>query len=510
MPRDDVPPFGANDSGSARPIWTGSWQWGEPDMGVLRLHRRPPPAFPVDVLGTRWGEWIAHASNAAACPFDYVAAPLFAAGSVLIGNARWSQATSGWAEPPHLWVGAVGDSGDGKSPGADSLLRDVLPEIERRIIGDYPDRLREWRARQEFAKVAEAKWEKEIRDAQKRGAPAPLPPVGDDTPEPQSPRLRQNDVTIERIASLLAMAAPKGVVVVRDELSGWIAGMNSYNDAGRAFWLEAYGGRPYRVERQKHPDPIVIPRLSVSVYGTTQPDRLSQIMKGADDGLLGRFLWLWPNPVRFRLGRETPDTEWAIGALDRLRELDLQPGNPPSPIMVPLCPEACTVMEDFGREMQTQRESAGGLLRTAYGKARGHALRLALNLELLWWCAEDGMAAPPTAISARALAAAAHLVSGYFIPMAERVYGDAGASAGERNAATLGRWIRKHHPTEVHVRHMQREIRLPGLKSADDIRTAADVLVEAEWLRSPDAGTAFGQRGRVAYLVNPRLREIEA
>ncbi len=35
------------------------------------------------------------------------------------------------------------------------------------------------------------------------------------------------------------------------ELAGWIAGMNSYNDAGRAFWVEAYGGRPYRVERVK-------------------------------------------------------------------------------------------------------------------------------------------------------------------------------------------------------------------------------------------------------------------
>jgi len=61
--------------------------------------------------------------------------------------------------------------------------------------------------------------------------------------------LRQNDVTVEKVASLLATAAPKGVVVVRDELAGWIAGMNAYNDAGRAFWLEAYGGRPYRVER---------------------------------------------------------------------------------------------------------------------------------------------------------------------------------------------------------------------------------------------------------------------
>ena len=36
--------------------------------------------------------------------------------SALIGNARWAQATPGWAERPHLWLGVVGDSGSGKSP----------------------------------------------------------------------------------------------------------------------------------------------------------------------------------------------------------------------------------------------------------------------------------------------------------------------------------------------------------------------------------------------------------
>ena len=57
------------------------------------------------------------------------------------------------------------------------------------------------------------------------------------------PRLRQNDTTIERVATILAGAAPKGVLIVRDELAGWLTGMNAYNDAGRPFWIEAYGGR---------------------------------------------------------------------------------------------------------------------------------------------------------------------------------------------------------------------------------------------------------------------------
>src|SRR5206468_2138052 len=95
---------------------------------------------------------------------------------------------------------------------------------------------------------------------------APLASTVCDYPEPQPPRLRQHDVTIEKVAELLGTATPKGLLIVRDELAGWIAAMNAYNAGGRAFWIEAYGGRPYRVERKAEPHPIVIPRLTVSVY----------------------------------------------------------------------------------------------------------------------------------------------------------------------------------------------------------------------------------------------------
>ena len=84
------------------------------------------------------------AAGATACSVDYVAMPLLALASVLIGHARWVRATQGWVEPPHLCLGVVGDSGSGKSPGADCLLGEVVPEIERRMLDDFPDRLQTW------------------------------------------------------------------------------------------------------------------------------------------------------------------------------------------------------------------------------------------------------------------------------------------------------------------------------------------------------------------------------
>src|SRR5262249_11902908 len=143
---------------------------------------------------------------------------------------------------------------------------------------------------------------------QKAGEASELPQIPEPTApniEPQRPRLRQHDTTIEQVAAILATAAPKGVMVVRDEIAGWLLGMAAYNPAGREFWIEAYGGQPYRIERRKHGgEPIDIDRLVVAACGGTQPDKLARLIAGADDGLLARFQWSWPAPIEFELGDE--------------------------------------------------------------------------------------------------------------------------------------------------------------------------------------------------------------
>jgi Protein of unknown function (DUF3987) len=490
--------------------------WPEPDLGVLRLNRREPPPLPLAIFGP-FASWILETSQSAACPPDYVAAALMAVASVLIGNARWAQATPGWCEPPHLWTCVVGDSGDGKSPGSDCIFRDILPEIERRMQGDFPDRLRDWKVAAEQWKLQDEGWRDEVRTAKKNHVPPPRLAQETLPPEPQAPRLRQNDVTIERVATLLASAAPKGLLIVRDEAAGWFGDMSRYNnDGGRAFWVEGYGGRPFRVERQKNPDPINVPHLAVGVYGGMQPQRLVGLLDAPDDGLFSRLVWFWPKPIPFRLGRETPRVTWAIESLDRLRLLELAPasipGDHPKPIFVPLVPEMLPALEEFAQKMQAEQRISGGLLVSAFGKTRGLALRLSLVLEMLWWCGgDDGMGAPPAQISARAFLAAVTFVESYVMPMAARVYGDAAASTADRDAATLARWIVRAKATEVHVRYLQREVRLPGLKTAEDIHAAAKALIEADWLRPPLRDPKQGHGApRAAYRVNPVLQHLAA
>ena len=75
---------------------------------------------------------------------------------------------------------------------------------------------------------------------------------------------------MERVATLLATTAPKGLLVNRDEVIGWLESMK-LRPGAREFWVQAYGGRPYRVERQKHLEPIEIERLAVGVLEARSP-----------------------------------------------------------------------------------------------------------------------------------------------------------------------------------------------------------------------------------------------
>jgi len=175
--------------------------------------------------------------------------------------------------------------------------------------------------------------------------------------------------------------------------------------------------------------------------------------------------------------------------------------------MVPLSEAARDQLEKFGAEMQQHQEMSGGLLNSTLAKARGTALRLSLALELMNWSAKPSADPPPLQIDLKAFLAATALTSGYLMPMAERVYGDAAASPRTRNTATLARWIAKTRPLEIHVRHLQRHIRLPGLGEAAPIREACDALVEAGWLTGPPASGAVG-RPRVVYEVRPELWKV--
>lgn len=481
--------------------------WPVPDMSVVNEGRRPPPPLPLEIFDN-WERWITATAEGCSAPVDYVAASLLAVAASLIGNARWVSPWAGWCEPCALWIGLIGGPSSSKSPAIDPFLQ-LIRQLESGFTAEYEATLLRWETEREVAACKHKSWEEEVKQAVKNHAQArEMPPDAVEPEMPVRPRLAVNDSTPEALAAILA-GRPRGALLHRDELAGWLESFARYgNGSERAFFLEAYGGRPYVLDRVKHPKPLVIPALTISVLGGIQPDRLSStLLTGDDDGLASRFLFTWPERVPLVRPRMVPDAG-AREAFQRLTALEMASDEhgKPIPVVMQLAPEAADLFQDWREKHAALIDGAGGMLAGHFGKHFGMVLRLALVLEYLWWSRTLDL--PPEAVSTMAVAGAITLADGYFTPMAQRAYGDAAVPEKERHAATVARWITKEQVTLVNARNLRRQVRLPGLSEADKVHAALDVLVEAEWLR-PAPSRQGGTKGRQSsdYAVNPRVLE---
>jgi hypothetical protein len=397
-------------------------------MSILRTEAEPAPQFPLVALPPAFRTWVSQAAEAKGCPVDYVVTGLLSGGSGTIGNARRVSPWSGWVEPCCLWGVAVGAPSSGKSPGADAVL-DALRALDASLASEFPDQLRIWEAAKAAAAERREVWKADVKEAVKRGSPPPdMPTTAVEPPQPVRPRGLVNDPTVESMAPLLA-GNVRGVLLHRDELSGWLGTMNKYGgDGDRSFWLEAFGGRPYVVDRKKHPEPIAIPSLLVSVLGGIQPDKLASLIE-TDDGLAARFNFYWPAarpPVRPSVGI---DEEFIRTVFHRLRGLEMvKTDGEAKPRVLPLAADAVEVFDAWRQDHAKTEADVSGLALSAYGKMPGMLLRLALVLELLAWSASN--AAEPSAVGQTAVKCAAALVDGYFKIQARRVTPRQGPAGG--------------------------------------------------------------------------------
>ena len=112
--------------------------------------------------------------------------------------------------------------------------------------------------------------------------------------EPTEPRLTYNDSTVERLGVLLNENL-YGLLLVRDELSGFLAKVESEeHQQERAFYLQAFKGfGSYDYDRIGRGHLHII-ECTLSIIGGIQPSRISPLVRGAttgvsDDGLVQRF-----------------------------------------------------------------------------------------------------------------------------------------------------------------------------------------------------------------------------
>src|SRR3954454_12308989 len=104
-----------------------------------------------------------------------------------------------------------------------------------------------YKTAKETAKAKREQWEAEVKAAVKSGEAAPpMPPEAEPPEAPVRPRIRIADVTTEALGGLAA-ALPRGLLLVRDELSGWLGGFDKYGGGGGGRGVSlpvGWGGAP--------------------------------------------------------------------------------------------------------------------------------------------------------------------------------------------------------------------------------------------------------------------------
>jgi len=479
--------------------------WPSPDNRYLRSELPAPPSLPLeDVFSPRWSSWMRAAAEAKAAPPDYVMAGALSVCGALIGNSRWPSPWQGWTEPPVLWAVAIGNPSMNKSPGLDAVLN-PLKKVERALREQAQSEVTEWKARAEVAKLAESAWKEAVKVAIKSGDSVPSRPASANAgKEPIIPRLAVTDTTVEKLA-VIASVQPRGALLARDELAGWLLGMSRYSSGGsdRPFWLEAYGGRSYSVEHMGR-DSVYVDRLSVGVIGGIQPDRLrSLLMKTDDDGLLARFLPVWPIPAPVKRPDLSYDESFMENIIHRLLSLHMHTDENGTvrPRIISFSEDSRVLLDSFREIARGWESDAEGLLLSFIGKLAGLAVRLSLVIGMMEWA--SGEAEEPQEITVQHFGRAAHLVESYLLPMARRAYTDASIPKAERAARRLVKLIQEKGWRQFATREVLRSGQ-SGLTNSDDLNPALSALEEADIIRSVSTSSGVqGGRPQRLFTVNP-------
>lgn len=437
------------------------------------LHRYEP--FPVEALPEPVRSYVVDGATAIGCDASFVALPLLSGLAGAIGNTRRILLKRGWTEPAIIWTAIVGESGTQKSPAFRLALRAVRTR-QHRLMKEHQQALKEWETVNELHEIAFNEWKKQAA----KGRASPEPPAAPE--EPICPRTWIEDCTTEALATLL-QENPRGLLTLRNELSGWFS-FGQYKNGGGADdvarWLQMFDGDPLIVDR-KTSGTIYVPCAAVSIAGGIQPAILERSLgqQHRDNGLLARLLLAHP-PRRAKRWTEAeldPLTEGDVTLLfDRLYALEAvtDTDGDPTPQLLRLNARAKVAWVAFVNEHGAEQLALVGDEAAAWSKLEGYAARLALIMHLVRAAADDPTLADTDVVDEASIAAGIRL-SRWFAAEARRVYA---ALAADEEVRSLQRLIElaERQPGSFSARDWQR---LRSLPKVTDARAELDRLVAA-------------------------------
>ena len=365
--------------------------------------------FPSHLLASgTMKDFIYGHAGAIGCDHTFLALPTLSMLGASIGTRRFLELKKGWREYPVVWSAIIGESGTKKSPAAKCALE-------------------------------------------------PLSIAEDE--QPPEVRYLVSDTTIEALVSALEQN-PHGLLVYRDELSGWFDGMNQYKGKGAdvSCWLTMHQAGKITVDRKTpQPHTIRVPAAAVSVTGSIQPSILQRCLGQAnfENGLAARFLYAQPPDQTSRWSEHEIDDNIADGMQTLVRRL-LALSDLDGPEKIRLDPDAKLRWIDFYNRTQDEKSQAIPQLRSALAKLEAYCARFALIFSLTKWA--DGIdSTPPAAVDAASMEQAI-VVADWFKYETSRVFDELTTSTTDRKQSAA--WdLCKKHGGEVRPWQLSRESR---------------------------------------------------
>lgn len=243
---------------------------------------RPWVSFPTHLHPAPVAEYVRSAALALGCDEAMIGVAALPVLAAAIGNSYRVELKSSWTEPAILWAAVIQRSGTMKSPALEKALAPInLLELEMR--DEYLERM-------ELYEAEQSEYDARSKTDRKK-VEAPI--------KPSRRRYRVSDTTVESIAFVHA-ENPRGLLLARDELAGFLGSFDRYNRGGADMqsYIEMYDGRFVQIDRKTSKPPVMDIRYpAVSIVGTSQPkvffeDKITPAH--FESGFLQRWLIVYP------------------------------------------------------------------------------------------------------------------------------------------------------------------------------------------------------------------------
>jgi hypothetical protein len=442
-------------------------------------------SFPLHIFPDHLQLYAKQAAEALACSIDLIVIPMLATAATAIGASRMLEAKRSWRESPRLYIACVAVPGAGKSPAETHVTRPLYKRQNR-----YKASFRKDQEAFESGVPTDSELAEDVQDLELSDTAAPwlsldpepgvaadssealleytsvITPIDaepvspdqqtDESTAPAQPILRRIvvcDATTEALGGILA-DNPRGLILMRDELSAWISSQNQYKGgkgSDRQFYLSCWSGQSAIVDRKSKSEPTMIPRPFLNVLGGIQPDLLQVLIdsEGRSDGFMDRIIFSFPEPIPSQLWTEQAvDVQIEQGWFDtvnRLFDLEMDYCDDED-VYEPRIVRMTVSAKDAWREwynahvVEMHADDLPSLLKGPWSKLRSYCLRFILIIHLMRATTDTDI--DPEYADDTSVQRAADLMQ-YFKSHIRKVYTSLQRDDDDRKVELVVNWLRK-------------------------------------------------------------------